>query len=96
MSAFLKFALPVSIALAAVAPQVALAQGAATADVAAFAGKTLYGPKGERIAPVYKVTETGVPLLIINGKIVSVPSSSLTVADGKLTTSLTKKDLTKH
>jgi hypothetical protein len=94
MNGFLKFALPVSIAFAAVTPQVALAQPEA-AEVSAFAGKTLYGPKGERVAAIYKVTG-GNPQLIVDGKIVTVPASSLSIADGKLSTSLTKKELTKR
>src|ERR1043166_8719646 len=96
MRNILKLALPLSIALAAVAPQAALAQGAAATDVAAFAGKPLYGPKGEKIGAVYKVTAAGVPQLIIDGKLVSVPADSLSVANGKLSTSLAKKDLTKR
>ena len=95
MIGFRKFALPLSLALAVAAPQIALAQPAA-ADVAQFAGKPLYGPKGEKIGAVYKVTASGVPQLIINGQMISVPASSLSVADGKLSTSLDKKQLTKR
>lgn len=95
----LKIALPVSLAFAAAVP--AAAQDAAAAattgavNAAQFAGKSLYGPKGERIAAVYKVTSAGVPQVIINGEIRSVPASSLSVAEGKLVTSLTKKEIQK-
>jgi len=94
-----KLALPLSLALAVAAPTIAAAQQAAApaaaADVAQFAGKPLYGPKGERIGAVYKVTAGGVPQLILNGKLVNVPASSLSVAEGKLSTSLDKKQLAK-
>lgn len=99
MTRYLKIALPLSLAVAAVFPQVAAAEeagvAASTVNAAEFAGKTLYGPKGERIAAIYKVTDAGVPQLILSGKVRSVPVDTLTVADGKLSTSLTKKQLEK-
>lgn len=93
----LKIALPVSLAFAAAVPAAAQEAAATTGAVnaAQFAGKSLYGPKGERIAAVYKVTSAGVPQVIINGEIRSVPASSLSVAEGKLVTSLTKKEIQK-
>ena len=96
MTRFTKLALPLSLALALAAPSIAVAQeAAAPAEVAQFAGKPLYGPKGEKIGAVYKVTAAGVPQLILNGKLINVPASSLSVADGKLSTSLDKKQLVK-
>lgn len=95
MSPFAKIAAPLVLALSFAPLQIAAAQEA-PADVAQFTGKSLYGPKGEKIAPVYKVSAAGVPQLIIDGKLVSVPSGTLSVADGKLSTSLTKKELTKR
>lgn len=95
MTRILKLAVPLAIAFASALPQVAAAQDTAVVNAAEFAGKTIYGPKGERIAPIYKVTAAGVPQVIINGQIRSVPASSLSVAEGKLTTSLTKKELVK-
>jgi hypothetical protein len=94
MTRFGKIALPLSLALSVMAPQLAAAQDAAI-QVAQFAGKPLYGPKGEKIGAVYKITSSGIPQLIIDGKLVSVPASSLSVSDGKLTTTLDKKQLVK-
>ena len=57
------------------------------------AGKMIYGPNGRRIAPAYRVTSEGTVQVILNGKLVNIPSASLSEVNGKVTTSLTKKDL---
>ncbi|RJF91204.1 hypothetical protein [Sphingomonas cavernae] len=97
MKAFLKITLPLSLAVAAAFPQVALAddaeQSTPSLNVAEFQGKMLYGPKGERLAAVYRVQGDSAQI-ILNGKMVSVPAASLSAANGKLSTSLTKRDLT--
>lgn len=57
------------------------------------AGKPLYASDGKRIGIVYRVTSDGTAQLIINGKLVSIPGTSITADNGKFQTSLTKKDL---
>lgn len=57
------------------------------------AGKMLYGANGYRIAPIYRVTAEGNPQIILNGRLVTVPASSLSDVDGKVTTSMTKKEI---
>lgn len=57
------------------------------------AGKMLYGANGYRIAPIYRVTQEGNPQIILNGRLVTVPASSLSDVDGKVTTSLSKKEI---
>lgn len=94
MTRLLKIALPLSIAFVTVLPQGAFAQEPGAASFTAFAGKTLYGPAGERIAAVYKVNDKGAQV-ILNGSLHNVPASTLSVAGDKLTTSLTKKDISK-
>jgi hypothetical protein len=71
-----------------------IAQGAA-ADVVATEGKMLVSANGSRLGAVYKVTGDGSAQLIVDGKMVTVPASTLSVVDGKLTTSLSKSDLRK-
>lgn len=96
MKTLIKITLPLSLLAAGVLPQVAAANDAvqlSSLNIAAFEGKMLYGPKGERLAAVYRVTQDGVAQIILNGKMVSVPAATLTAADGKLSTSLTKRDL---
>ncbi|TCM21813.1 hypothetical protein EDF56_101488 [Novosphingobium sp. PhB165] len=65
----------------------------AAAPVDLSAGKMLYAANGTRIAPIYRVAADGNPQVILNGRLITVPATSLTDAQGKLTTSLTKKDL---
>lgn len=97
MSISFKLLLPVSIALAAVAPQVALAQDSApAADVASFNGKTLYTTSGQRVGSIINVTISGIPQVVLAGKVRSVPAESLSVVDGKLATSLSKKELSRR
>ena len=72
----------------------AIAQGAA-ADVVATEGKMLVGPNGSRVGAVYRVTDDGSAQVIIDGKLLTVPATSLSVVDGKLTTSLSKSDIRK-
>ena len=65
----------------------------AGAGVQVDTGKMLYSSTGHRIASVYRVTSEGNPQVILDGRLVTVPASTLTEVEGKLTTSLTKRDL---
>jgi nitrous oxidase accessory protein NosD len=63
--------------------------------VVAEAGKMLQASDGARIGAIYRVSEDGSAQVIINGKMVTVPASTLSVVDGKLTTSLSKSEVRK-
>lgn len=65
----------------------------AAAPIDLTAGKMLYTGNGYRLAPIYRVAADGNPQVILNGRLVTVPASSLNSVDGKLTTSLSKKDI---
>ena len=56
-------------------------------------GQMLYSAAGYRIAPIYRVNAEGNPQVILNGRLVTVPASTITNASGKVTTSLTKKEI---
>jgi hypothetical protein len=60
-----------------------------SAAVVAAKGKMLVAADGSRLAPVYRVAE-GAPQIILDGRMVTVPSNTVAMVDGKLTTSLTK------
>jgi hypothetical protein len=64
-------------------------------DNVAAEGKMLLASNGARLGAVYRVTSDGSAQLIVDGKMVTVPATTLSVVDGKLTTSLTKNDLRK-
>lgn len=76
-------------------PSVSVAASAQTAKVDVRAGKMIYGANGQRIAAAYRVTQNGTVQVILNSKLVSIPADTLSEVDGKITTSLTKADLTK-
>lgn len=101
MSLLSRVAIPLWIVCTALVPfvvpataEAAQAEAAQTVNAAEFVGKTIYGPKGERIGVIYKVNQNGDAQIIINGKMVIVPASTLALADGKLTTSRDKRALT--
>lgn len=71
----------------------ASAQGEVGSDVAA--GKMLVASNGARLGAVYRVTEDGSAQIIVDGKMVTIPAATLSVVDGKLTTSLSKSDIRK-
>lgn len=69
------------------------AEAAAAGTVALNAGKMLYAANGSRIAAIYRVNAEGNPQVILNGKLVTVPVSTLSDVNGKVTTTLTKAEL---
>jgi hypothetical protein len=67
-------------------------EAASTAAVA-IKGKMLIGANGARLGPVYRVGGDGSAQIIIDGKMVTIPASTLSTVDGKLTTSLSKSEV---
>lgn len=96
-----KFAIVAALAAVVVAPSAfaaetsqsvrAATEGAGTVE--ATAGKMLYSAAGTRIASIYRVTSEGNPQVILDGRLVTVPVSSLSEVEGKVTTTLTKREL---
>lgn len=70
----------------------ASAPAAASASVAEK-GKMLTAANGARLGIVYRVGPDGSAQVIIDGKMVAVPGNTLSMADGKLTTRLTKSQV---
>lgn len=81
----------VAVALAAVSTP-ALA-GAAAAGVSVSPGKQIYDATGRRLGATYRVTSDGNPQVIVDGKLVTIPASTLSETDGKIQSSLSKRDL---
>lgn len=82
------FALAAFAALTLTPMSFAAAQG-----VTATPGKMLYGAGGKRLAAVYRVDANGSLAIILDGKLVTVPASTLSVEGDKIVTSLSRKDL---
>lgn len=57
-------------------------------------GKMLYSADGRRIASIYRINPEGNPQVILNSELITVPASTLSDVQGKITTSLTKSQLT--
>jgi uncharacterized Zn-binding protein involved in type VI secretion len=63
------------------------------AAVTAAKGKMLVAANGARLGVVYRVTPDGSVQVIIDGKLATISGSTLSMANGSLTTSLTKNDV---
>lgn len=85
--------LPVAVH-ATEASQTVKAAVEATAPAASVtAGKMIYGANGQRIAAIYRVTDSGLVQVILDGKLVTVPNATISEANGKIVTSKTKSEL---
>jgi hypothetical protein len=65
---------------------------AATAP-AVSKGQMLVGADGGRLGAVSRISADGSPQIILDGKLITVPVATLSMANGKLTTSLTKSQV---
>lgn len=92
-----KFALILAFAALAPAAPVLAADVAvpvkAPASAAPVVGKMLYSTGGKKLAAVYKLDAGNAPQILLDGKLVTVPADTLSEVDGRIETSLTKKDL---
>jgi hypothetical protein len=66
---------------------------AGAGPVAAVKGTMLVAANGSRLATVYRVNADGSAQIIIDGKLVTVPATTLSMSGGRLTTSLTKSQV---
>lgn len=95
----MKFAFFATAAASMLISPVAFAQAqapaAAAVSIKANTGKMLFSTDGKRIGAVYRVTADGSPQVILNSRLVTVPVATISEVDGKLTTSISKRDLIK-
>lgn len=63
--------------------------GTAAAPVTVTAGHMLVAANGSRLGPISRVSGDSAQI-ILDGRVVRIPVSSIAMVDGKLTTSLTK------
>ena len=64
-------------------------------DASDYIGQPIYSSDSKRLGAVYGATSSGSAQLIVGTKMVVIASSTLSVEDGKLTTSLTRKEVMK-
>jgi hypothetical protein len=60
--------------------------------VVAEKGQTIISANDSRLGAVYRVDPDGSPEIIVDGRMIKIPMSTLAMKDGKLTTTLTKKE----
>ena len=58
-------------------------------------GQMIYSSTGKRLGQIYRVTAEGNPQVVLNSRLVTVPASTLSTAEGKISTSLTTRELLK-
>jgi hypothetical protein len=63
------------------------------ASAVAAKGKVLVAADGARLGTVYRVGPDGAVQMIIAGKMITVPASTLSSVDGRLVTSLSKNEV---
>ena len=80
-----------SLALTAT-PAFAAEATAESAAVSITKGKMLMAADGARLGSVYRVSDDGAQI-ILDGRMVTVPGGTISVVNGKPTTSLTKKEV---
>jgi hypothetical protein len=69
----------------------AVAQSAATGTVGTVSkGQMVEAANGARLGVVYRVAADGSPQIMFDGKLVTIPASTLSSSNGKLITSLSK------
>jgi hypothetical protein len=66
------------------------ATAAATTVGTIAKGQMLVSANGARLGVVYRVAADGSPQIMFDGRLVTIPASTLSLSDGKLTTSLSK------
>ena len=65
----------------------------AQAPASPVKGSMLVAANGARLATVYRVGPDGSAQIILEGRMVTVPAATLSMAGGHLTTSLTKNEV---
>ena len=70
-------------------------QGAVQAADAAKVSKgaMVSSAEGSRLGAVYRVTEDGSAQIILDGKMITIPASTLSTQNGSVTTSLKKSEV---
>lgn len=74
-------------------PVAAATPVSATATVTAARGQMLVASNGARIGRVARLADDGAPQVIVEGKVVTVPLSTLSVVDGRLVSTLSPAEI---
>jgi hypothetical protein len=70
-----------------------LSAGSEAASPLASKGKMVVASNGSRLGVVYRVGPDGSAQMILEGRMIAIPASTLSSVDGRLTTSLSKSEV---
>ena len=83
----------IALSLLVAAPFLAPAT-AATAQVdGSVRGKTLWDAEGKRVGVISRINDNGTVLVIAGSRLVTIAAHTVTNKDGKVATSLTRKEI---
>lgn len=91
----MRFILSIAAAMLVAAPAVAQDVATKVAAAPARAGQTLRDVNSVRLGTIDRVTADGSVKIIVESRFVTVPANTLSVVDGGVVTSLSKKDIRK-
>jgi sporulation protein YlmC with PRC-barrel domain len=85
-----------SVATPAFADEVPAAAAPAAAEASSLQakkGESIYTADGKRLGKIYQIDRAGNPQFIQDLRLLTVPAGTLSRVEGKLTTSLTRKEV---
>lgn len=95
--AFVTLAAASLIAVPAIASETAQdAAAPASAEAAApvaKAGQAIFSADGRRLGSIYRVAADGSAQMLLDGRMFTIPAETISQNDGKIVTSLSKKDI---
>ena len=91
MNKFTSLALATALASMTIFPAVVHADEAK--PVSLFAGKSLYSADGKRLGAIYSVRKNGTIQIIIEDRLYTIKSDTISKPAGQLVTSLTKAEV---
>ncbi|MEZ5710363.1 MAG: hypothetical protein R3E02_13350 [Blastomonas sp.] len=81
------------LGLIAIATLAAATPAMAQPDGAVAANKTIFDAEGKRIGKIDRVLDDGAVTVIYRGKVVKIAADTISTDEGKVKTSLTRKEL---
>lgn len=90
----MRFPILLAALISAASPVLAQPAAATMSPAVATKGQTLTSADRARLGSVVRVNGDGSVAIIFDTRLLVIPASTLKVADGKLTTSLSKREIT--
>lgn len=82
-----------ALSLLAAVPLLIVASPATAQVDSGLRGKTLWDAEGKRVGVISRVNENGTVLVIAGSRLVTIAGATVTNKDGRVATSLTRKEI---